>query len=455
MFLTLTYQLFGNNPVIVKYIQLLLLTITLIILIIFSDKAFSKKGYFAALISSPFICQYLIEYTYMFSPDIISIFFNIIIIKYYWSIKKHYNTTSLLTLGIIAGVSFLFKASLNIFMAFVIIDLFYYAYNTKSKRKLYFIFLFSFVSCWLPYNLYSVHKSIETQKHTTILLNEINKPRTNITHINSIFNNNNGRYGIFPHKAEIKPREVAKYKNQIKPKLKKHGYLENKEILTLSKNERMLYFIELNANTSPWYFMIKLYPMHGLMDFNNEFITKEGLNSDWKDNETSFYNNDNLQNRSQIIRVLNFYMHNPEQILKITHSKLSGYFSNSLILFCISIVFFILYFYYFLKTKPWQENKSRPILMISTALVLGVSILNFTYFYVFLFMLISTLIYDENFLELRNNALYAIFINMFFFALLTFGNSRYLIYYDTVFFVILFYLTIKLLDQILINKKTT
>jgi 4-amino-4-deoxy-L-arabinose transferase-like glycosyltransferase len=87
----------------------------------------------------------------------------------------------------------------------------------------------------------------------------------------------------------------------------------------------------------PWIIYTNSYPENatmfsyvvnseGLLDVHNEYVT-EGRYAKWKNKESSFYNNDMLEGTKPILRVLNFYKHNPKKFIPILSSKLYWAFS--------------------------------------------------------------------------------------------------------------------------------
>jgi len=78
-----------------------------------------------------------------------------------------------------------------------------------------------------------------------------------------------------------------------------------------------------------------------LLNTNNEYCNNGIWYPEWKDKKESFYNNDNMEGKPGIIRVLNFYEHHPNLILKILEKKLVQSY-NYFLFFWIIIILFII-----------------------------------------------------------------------------------------------------------------
>lgn len=449
IFLTLIYKVFGINPIAVKIIQFLLLLIISAFTIFTAQKFWGKQGYFAGLIAMPIIIYNYTEFALMLSPDILSIGLNVLIIYQYWKTRKDFDIKNNLILGLTLGISFLIKASLNIFAVFLMIDFLIIVYKDRYKLKSLLIFMLTFLVCWIPYNLWSITKSIQVRNNATTVLAKIGNDQNDAANLSLEFNKNIQDLGIEPYKAVFTSTDILVYNKIILPELQKKNYLSGKTLLELNKNQKSLYFLHLNKTAGVYYFMIKLYSMHGLMDFNNEFNNTGTIHPEWADKQNSFFNTDNLSNHSQLYRVVNFYISNPKYILIISHNKLKNYFSNSEYLKWIAFIFLFLYaiLNLLLFIKHNKKFKHIAIAILSIIILILVITAN-NYFYLIIMAIILTLISDSFYKKFIILPLIAIIINLFAFPIIVFGESRYLIYYDTYLIVVLIFTSIYTLSLI-------
>jgi 4-amino-4-deoxy-L-arabinose transferase-like glycosyltransferase len=440
IFLTLIYKVFGTNPIAVKIIQFLLLLIISAFTIFTTQKFWGKQGYIAGLIATPIIIFNYTEFALMLSPDIISVGLNILIIYQYWKTRKSFDMKNNLILGLTLGISFLIKASLNVFVIFLLIDFLIIVYKDRYKLKSFFIFMLTFIVCWIPYNLWSITKSIQVRDNATTVLAKIGNDQNDTANLSFEFNKNFQYLGIEPYKTIFTSNDILVYNKLILPELQKKNYISGKTLVGLNQNQKSLYFLHLNKTAGVYYFMIKLYSMHGLMDFNNEFNITGTIHPEWADKQNSFYNTDNLSTHSQLFRVVNFYINNPKYILIISHNKLKNYFSNSEYLKWIVFAFLFLYGILNLVLFLKQKKKFKYIaIAILSIIILIMTITANNYLYLIISATILTIINDSFLKKFITLPIIAIIINLFAFPIIVFGESRYLIYYDTYLIVFLIF----------------
>jgi hypothetical protein len=63
--------------------------------------------------------------------------------------------------------------------------------------------------------------------------------------------------------------------------------------------------------------MISLIANYGALECHNEYLKDGKITNEWIFHKNSFYNNDNFANKSQFIRIANFYINNPTEIFRM------------------------------------------------------------------------------------------------------------------------------------------
>jgi 4-amino-4-deoxy-L-arabinose transferase-like glycosyltransferase len=219
-FVASIYKLCGINPVIVKYIQLLILVISGLLLVYIGRLAWGEKGLYAGYLS--FILFVFLNYR--FSEHLMPenwqfLFLSLITICMFNHFKGSRNYSILL--GILLGMSCLNKGTtFFLFPLIILTDLYY----SRFRNKVY----------WQNIGLFAIGFIVVT-----------------------------GLWSL----------NVSKQRNQ---------------------------FTYISSQTS----MV-------ILDGNNEYC-KDGLwHPEWNGNPDSFYNNDKLNGKPKILRVVNFYMSNP------------------------------------------------------------------------------------------------------------------------------------------------
>ncbi|HOY31897.1 MAG TPA: glycosyltransferase family 39 protein [Bacteroidales bacterium] len=448
------YFMVGNNPVMIKFLQLILLTSVVILLILLSRQNWGNTGFYGSLSGAPFLLFYLSDYAEMISPDIITVCINIIIIYFYLRFRKHMTLKYAVLLGVASGISMLFKASLMFFFVFMFADTGMLLFRrTKTKRwKLFMGLYLSFFSVWLPYNIFSIYKSYNKKQSAKEIISKVTSSNCHVNEINSLVS----EMETYDSKWAIKDADITRFNDEVLPFLKKNKFVK----LTgsgYSKGLEKLILILHYSEYSHIYLMVQLFGTTGLLDINNEFASDGYLSDEWAFNPSSHYSNDGLSGKPDLLRVLNFYYHYPSKILSITSAKLNSYFSKNFILpvfILLAISALLLNLLLQIKQKGYVwKNVFVLFFLITTGLLF---IIDNKYlpllFIMALFALTVTIKYRVYFPA----PLIFLYISMVLFPVITFGNPRYLIYYDSFIFVLCGILLIDLIYSVktLVKVKT-
>jgi len=451
------YKIAKINPAIIKYLQWVLVCILLLLLPFMCFKFWGEKGFFGALLSTPFIYCYLFEYIDDLTPDIISVFFNVIVLYFYAAYRIRFEKRSLFLLFIILGVSFLFKASLLFFIVFMFIDLLIINYKKGKKDLMRFaLFFIIFLLCWLPYNIWSISVSLKQKEITSQIIEKINKTNPHLDELNKYINKNIKLINVKIKNASFTIEDVDYYKRYIKPEFDLKNYIEISQLQYFNQNLKLISYIELIDRMAPIYFMQKLYQGFNLLDLNNEYNNDGDYHPEWILDKNSYYHNDGFESKPHLFRVLMFYWHKPNFLLSIPHLKQLNYLKKNKILFFFiissQVLIMLISVFSFIENHKTQKQKIISIIKILvcfTAIILLFKFKEHVYFYLSI-LCIGLCVSEKTLKKYMQIPFILMFTSMFLFPLITYGNSRYMIYYDTFFFVFTFIFLIESVQRIVI-----
>ncbi|MGC9330819.1 MAG: hypothetical protein ACP5DZ_02955, partial [Bacteroidales bacterium] len=388
---------------------------------------------FGGVLASFLIYFYMIDYVKYVSPDIITFFLNFFIIYLHILVRKNLKHIYLFPLAILLGISFLFKASLVIYLLFLIPDLLYCNRN-QLKHVTIKIFVFSlvFLAVWVPYNLWSINYTKQAYAKTSLIfeLNYNEKSKLNI--INSTINNNNL---IFLKKnITLSPKDLQYFHDSIKPGLSKTYAINLKKLHNLPYKQQLLSLLYTGIQINDNYFIIKLPPGNRLMDVNNEYILKDGRHhTEWVNDENSFYNLNHSDNQSDLKSVFEFYKSYPQNILKIPNKKLQTYYSGHTYTLILGLM--LLFYSTTLVLSNYKKSRKNYISMLyifSFLLTLLAALLFSTNVnHCFAILIILLILFDKTIRKVVRPPVFYIILTAFIFPIITYGDERFIIYYDT------------------------
>ncbi|NLN73470.1 MAG: MFS transporter [Bacteroidales bacterium] len=438
--LGLIYKITGIQPIAIKILQFIILLLIVTTLPILGKEIWDKKGFWAGIIVIPPIFLYLSPYVEIFTADISTVLINILSLLFYIKTRKNFNYKNSLILGLLLGFGLLFKPSLLIFIILLFIDLSILAFFKQRKKvKEFLMLIIAFFVMWLPYNIYAINYAYNDKLVAQKILNEIDKKNYNIDEINKLTN----AYYIGNKELKISVEDIEHFKTEIEPSFNKRNFIVLEEEST--EGQLQLSFLLYATKHSHIFFLMRYHGSTGIMDINNEYVTNSHPNNSWAFDSTSFYLNDNLQDKSELFRVLNFYWNNPKKLSEISLQKLNNYFEN--IAPAIPLIILIMVFFNTLYLKKRNRKKTLLSILISI-FILGFLIFVPSYKSLVLIFSLLHLYFSEKGKEFFNTPIIFILINLFIFPLATFGNSRYLIYYDFVLFLLSGLLIVELFSLI-------
>jgi 4-amino-4-deoxy-L-arabinose transferase-like glycosyltransferase len=446
------YKIFGNNPIAVKVFQILILCIICFLLPLLTYRVWDKKGFIAGLIASSLIFYYLLPFTNLILPDILSVAINFFTIFLWIENRTKFNYKKFIALALLLGFGFLVKASINLILPIIFIDLFisFRKQNLRNKLIKFLYFSLTFVICWIPYNIFSISQYYQSVDKSREIISAIEcmdeSDFIQEYHDVKLFDSPNNTFN------QLKIEEIKTFNEIISPYIEKTGYLPyNFAKSEISSNLIVLSYCKIISMNKKPYFMISLISNYGALECHNEFVTDGKITNEWLKNENSFYNNDGLRDKSQAIRILNFYIHNPVLLFKISHSKMvyNTYHTSILKSFCFLTLILLLAF----SISQAKDNNIMKYKAIGYILIILLSIVIHEII-PYLFIIACILILIE-FGKRKKNLfpLILLALNGIAFSLLSFSSPRYMIYYMFALYIVGAIITVETIDILRLRYK--
>jgi len=456
--LSLFYKVFGPNPIIIKYFQWLLLILTVLFIPIITVKIWGNKTITGGVFGAIIIYFYLLPYVKYLSPDIITFFLNFWIIYLHIRTRKSFKYKYTLPLALILGISFLFKVSLILYTPFLFIDLFLInREKIKSSIIQLSIFTIVFLLIWLPYNIWSVNFfKKESKKIQEIFSLDYNSSHE-LNTINDLINNNN--YLVLEDWLQIDKDDLNYFNNEIKPNLSNTQLLNSQIMESLPREQQILSILYSISFVKSNYLMIALPPGNRLMDVNNEYVTIDGRpHVEWVYDESCYYNTSNSENTNDICRVIGFYKTNKKYITSIPLKKLEVHYSNYYFIVFLGVVL-LLYSLTCIFTDKIKSRLKTIIILYCLLFILTFFfslILNIQLNYIITILVIGLILFNKKLRNVFTIPISIIVSTSILFPIISHGNNRYLMYYDTYIIIItgvLLVLTYNKVHNIIIAKK--
>lgn len=175
LFLGIVYKIFGVEPIIAKYAQLLLISIVAASLPLAGFRLWRQTGLVSGLVASPVYIITNFEFSKYILTESLIIFSIFLLMLSFIYFERNKSTISSVILGIILGFVLLVKGSL-IFIPFIIFTLFLFRYYKTRDRALMrrgIIVFTCFIATILPWSIYASTKSnslifLSTQESTLL-----------------------------------------------------------------------------------------------------------------------------------------------------------------------------------------------------------------------------------------------------------------------------------------------
>ncbi|MDD4217895.1 MAG: glycosyltransferase family 39 protein [Bacteroidales bacterium] len=447
------YKLFNFNPIAVKIWQIILLCVLIFMFPLLGYKIWQNKGFWAGLLASPFLLIYIFPYSLLILPDTLTVFVNFLILWFYIDLRKNFSYKNIFISSSLLGLSFLIKASLVVLIPFIILDIIILTKKNGLKKNLLkpIIYLGIFFLLWIPYNIWSYKSFIKDANKCSELLKLTNIQPSKIdckSFNNFTFHGNSKK--LF---TNITLDEIEIFKTDIEPFIEKTNYLPyNFAGDNYSSNIINLSYCKLiTLNRSP-YFMILLISNYGALECHNEYTDVGGITNKWLNDPNSFYNNDNLSGKSNGIRILNFYKHNPKLFFNIAHTKLKNTQNHTAIISIFSLIFLISTIVFSLK---YINHKTLKYLIVMSCLFVLTLIFIEPVLSIYVYLLALCLIIFYKKYDLRKSIpIVLLCLSGIVYILISFSSHRYLTYYTFPLCLLTGYLAIATIEVLFKSVRT-
>lgn len=442
------YKCFHSNPISVKIWQIALLCFIVFMFPFLGYKLWRERGFWAGFITASFLLIYLFPYSILILPDTLTTFINFIILWFYIDLRKQFSFRNVIISAILLGISFLIKASLIIILPLILIDIVYLSWKNGLKKSLlkFAIYIGLFFLMWLPYNIWSYNSFNKDVKTCEEIFKIANKKPSEINYTDlERFTFNGSSKKLFENITED---EILIFKNEIEPFIEKTHYLPyGFSSYNYSDNIIALSYCKLiTFNTKP-YFMISLISNYGALECHNEYVNNGGITNKWLNEPNSFYNNDNLVDKSNAVRVANFYLNNPSLMYQIIHFKLEKIQECTSIISIYSFILLIGIIIYSLRNVQSKHYKYLAIIL-SLGLLITSTIYPIIYIYIYVLSLLLFLLIKKR--EIRKALpLFILCVSGIFYILLSFSSHRYLTYYTFPLYLLSAYIALSAIKELL------
>jgi len=443
LFVGVMYKIFGVNPSYIVIFQLLLLCIVAAGLPLLGFFLLQSKGFYSGIISGivfMFVNHKMAEY---FLPgQAFTAFFIFIFIFIAEKFFRKKTTLWAVAMAIALAVSLLFHATMILVVGFIVIYLLIDLKNGNKWINVKNLITFSivFIAVLLPWHLFA-YKTLRELKHDSfvVLSATLNTSLTAKEKVDLI-SHKAPKYGQYLEPKKIfNESEIRKITDSLIPDVKNKGVFFN----NINASTIDFYKIGLLQEIidAPDYFLVFLSITKNVaMDCHNEFITNGNSSPEWRFNSTSFYNNDNLNNKISFTRVYNFYKHNPDYILPLVIMKIKAALNYSVFLKLFFSLIIIYLFSKILKAKTLKKSLFfffivLGLVLINIYLPQNVLIILLLCCY-FLFLLLSCILKIHHEIPISFNF---VFFNLLIFTVIALGNYRYINVLDPFFILLCFF----------------
>ena len=404
-FVGVIYNIFGINPIIVKYFQLLLLIAIASFLPSIGYRFSKNNGFISGVISSPVFLYFdSPESAVLLTEALVSFIIFLILWAYIFYIQNKSKFSSVL-LGFSFAAGILAKGSLSLIpVLYLIFILFRYAKIKESDYIKHFALIFiSIVIIILPWVIFA---NITNKKEIgSRVLSEMK------------ISSGNTRFSPLGEKQKLDSLLVIKYRF----------------FLVSTQSQRLL----LNGHNE--------YVPELTKDGNYNF-PEGGWLPKWRTMKESFYNNDGMNGQSALTRVINFYRHYPQKIAELIIEKIILSYSAFKFLWLIILLYILDFYHNAIKYFSKREKIYRCIRWIFLFMLIpGISGIIMIYppdrhstnliFLITVLLLIPAIIFNlllkaKTFLSGVPVIIKIIFIDFFLITVIVFGFQRLIMVID-------------------------
>jgi len=341
LFLSVVYKLFGVHPIIAKQLQLLMLVIVAAALPLLAFRYWGDQGFLSGLLAGPIFLFYNYQMANLIMSESLIVFVLFLILCAVSQFENKRKLSFSILLGVSFGLGLLVKGSL------LLVPVFYFAmlvwqkmkgYGVLSSQNLAAMVLSAFIVV-LPWSAFisTKHAALKSQmmEIKTIILDSqttlVEKDKK-LGRVSNYF----GR-GFIP-KQNFTDEELNTMRDSLFPLVKRNGFILTDTIIT---DMDKMSILEQFLNTPSFALLRFLLPQKGFLDTHNELALNGDWRPEWRNDPNSFYFNDEMGDASPLLRIANFYIHNPGKILPIAYHKINRGF-NEFRFLCVTLIFLLL-----------------------------------------------------------------------------------------------------------------
>jgi len=422
------YKIFDNSPLYIKYFQLFLLIASLSFLPLIGYEIWNLKGLWAGLISMPFMLLLTIKTILYLTPDVATISINILILFQYIRFRKDFKYLNAILLGVLLGFSFLIKSSLMFFVIFLFSDLLIkiIIHKDYSIIKKGIVLFTTFVLIWAPYNIYAIVQHKKNKYESRLLLKDIENGIDYCAINKKMTNCDYGRY-IYEFLYPLDGSDINSFNEVLSPVIEKTQAIDIRNCDNYSLKTIRLALLKMNSELPDYFFIISIIPINTGLDMHNEYVTDGGMHPEWRIYKSSFYQSDNINNKSFITSVIKFYSKYPNKIFTVSYSKLKKIFSELFVFKILPLFISLFIIINLLNFKP----RKYGIFMALMLLIILLSFVNPTVANIATIITLCILSFSRKIIkEIKLPIEFTFLIlSLVCFTVVTFALGRYSLYY--------------------------
>jgi hypothetical protein len=428
LFCGIVYKIFGIHPIIIKYFLLVLLCFIGMFMVYMGTTMLGKKGFWAGLISGLAFIFLNVHSANEFVPG--SIFISTwVVLSFYvgYSYFKKPGIWKILILAFIFSSSWLAGFSLMLIPFFILGWLIILAIKNKSRKTFLHAcaFVMTMIVVVLPWQIYANYEldlwTPRLEKVKALALDITKTPAEKRTEANEIL----PLIGVklIPD-SNLNAQEITELNTNVLPKTRQNGFYPNP---AYSAGIDKVAFLEDIFNSPDIIFLFLQKPNHELLSCHNELMKSGMIQQDWRIKDC-YYMRQDTSMKSEIMRVLDFYSHNPAKIFSLSKDKICAAFGSYKELLAVLAFWLGLLFLKIKRTgKAFQIAQIVTAVVIPFVILLALSLSPWFYAVMLVIFVCSLFLYPRlipSSVFERLSGLY--FLNYIFTVIIAFGIDRYI-----------------------------
>jgi 4-amino-4-deoxy-L-arabinose transferase-like glycosyltransferase len=336
MFLGAVYSVFGINPILIKYFQLLLLLITASLIPLLGYRFWKSMGFLLAMPLSVVFMVHCYNLATLFQPDVLLIFGILLMafcMDWFHRNPRYYK---LVLLALLFSASILLKSILAFVPVLIVLSFVMTAIKARTFKPIIQAALFGFciVLPVVPWSVYATAKARTIRISAAEIIYQINDmplAKSDSTLLMPIFK-------AYPHTNDLSIHNNRE--EGISMPLDSFNVILAEQMAQSLERKKFVLISTQAGNNA-------------ILHAHNEYIRDGGFSGEWFYDVNSFYNHDGLSGRSPWLRVANFYLHHPLMLISLPLDKLALSWGQSrlMLLLLLSGIFYYLFVIFFSRKR--------------------------------------------------------------------------------------------------------